>query len=53
MPRCGSPVIMARSHDRCGRAVTGRTGSHTGAHGKFSFTSPSPGVLGMTLTLLP
>jgi len=28
------------------------TGSYTGADGEFSFTSPSPGVLDMTLTLL-
>jgi hypothetical protein len=34
-------------------AITGGTGSYTGAEGKFSFTSPSPGVLDMTLTLLP
>jgi hypothetical protein len=34
-------------------AITGGTGSYTGAEGKFSFTSPSPGVLNMTLTLLP
>jgi len=34
-------------------AVTGGTGSYTGAEGEFSFTSPSPGVLDMTLTLLP
>jgi hypothetical protein len=34
-------------------AITGGTGSYTGARGEFSFTSPSPGVLDMTLTLLP
>ena len=34
-------------------AITGGTGSYTGAEGEFSFTSPSPGVLDMTLTLLP
>ena len=34
-------------------AVTGGTGSYRGAGGEFSFTSPSPGVLDMTLTLLP
>lgn len=33
-------------------AITGGTGSYTGAGGEFSFTSPSPGVLDMTLTLL-
>jgi hypothetical protein len=33
-------------------AITGGTGSYTGARGEFSFTSPSPGVLDMTLTLL-
>ena len=33
-------------------AVTGGTGAYTGAGGEFSFTSPSPGVLDMTLTLL-
>jgi hypothetical protein len=34
-------------------AITGGTGAYTGAEGEFSFTSPSPGVLDMTLTLLP
>jgi hypothetical protein len=34
-------------------AVTGGTGSYRGARGEFSFTFPSPGVLDMTLTLLP
>jgi hypothetical protein len=33
-------------------AITGGTGAYTGAEGEFSFTSPSPGVLDMTLTLL-
>jgi len=33
-------------------AITGGTGSYTGAEGEFSFTSPSPGVLDMTLRLL-
>jgi len=33
-------------------AITGGTGSYTGAEGEFSFTFPSPGVLDMTLTLL-
>jgi hypothetical protein len=33
-------------------AITGGTGAYTGAGGEFSFTSPSPGVLDMTLTLL-
>ena len=34
-------------------AITGGTGAYTGAEGEFSFTSPSPGVLDMTLTVLP
>jgi hypothetical protein len=34
-------------------AITGGTGRYTGAGGEFSFTIPSPGVLDMTLTLLP
>lgn len=34
-------------------AITGGTGSYRGARGEFSFTSPSPSVLNMTLTLLP
>jgi len=34
-------------------AITGGTGSYRGARGEFSFTSPSSGVLDMTLTLLP
>jgi hypothetical protein len=33
-------------------AVTGGTGAYLGAGGEFSFTSPSQGVLDMTLTLL-
>jgi len=33
-------------------AITGGTGAYAGARGEFSFTSPSPGVLDMTLTLL-
>ena len=33
-------------------AITGGTGAYTGAGGEFSFTSPSQGVLDMTLTLL-
>ena len=33
-------------------AITGGTGAYTGAEGEFSFTSPSPGVLDMRLTLL-
>ncbi len=32
-------------------AITGGTGSYRGAGGEFSFTSPSPGVLDMTLTI--
>jgi hypothetical protein len=34
-------------------AITGGTGTYRGAGGEFSFTSPSRGVLDMTLTLLP
>jgi len=34
-------------------AITGGTGSYTGAEGEFSFTEASPGVLDMTLTLRP
>jgi len=34
-------------------AITGGTGAYTGAGGEFSFTEPSPGVLDMTLTVLP
>jgi hypothetical protein len=34
-------------------AITGGTGAYTGAGGEFSFTDASPGVLDMTLTLLP
>jgi hypothetical protein len=33
-------------------AIIGGTGSYRGAGGEFSFTSPSPGVLDMTLTIL-
>lgn len=33
-------------------AITGGTGTYRDAGGEFSFTSPSPGVLDMTLTLL-
>jgi hypothetical protein len=33
-------------------AITGGTGSYTGAEGEFSFTFRSPGVLDMTLTFL-
>jgi hypothetical protein len=33
-------------------AITGGTGRYTGAEGEFSFTSASPGVLDMTLTIL-
>jgi hypothetical protein len=33
-------------------AITGGTGTYRGAGGEFSFTSPSPGVLDMTLTSL-
>jgi hypothetical protein len=32
-------------------AITGGTGRYTGAEGEFSFTSASPGVLDMTLTI--
>ena len=34
-------------------AITDGTGAYTGAGGEFSFTFPSPGILDMTLTLLP
>jgi len=40
------------TQSRIVHAITGGTGSYTGARGEFSFTSPSPGVLDMTLTLL-
>jgi len=33
-------------------AITGGTSNYTGAEGEFSVTSPSQGVLDMTLTLL-
>jgi hypothetical protein len=41
------------TRSRIVHAITGGTGSYTSAKGEFSFTSPSPGVLDMTLTLLP
>jgi hypothetical protein len=41
------------TRSRIVHAITGGTGSYTGAEGEFSFTFPSPGVLDMTLTLLP
>jgi hypothetical protein len=41
------------TQSRIAHAVTGGTGIYRGARGEFSFTSPSPGVLDMTLTLLP
>ena len=41
------------TQSRIVHAITGGTGSYRGAQGEFSFTSPSPGVLDMTLTLLP
>ena len=41
------------TQSRIVHAITGGTGSYTGAEGEFSFTSPSRGVLDMTLTLLP
>jgi hypothetical protein len=40
------------TRSRIVHAITGGTGSYTGAGGEFSFTSPSPGMLDMTLTLL-
>jgi hypothetical protein len=40
------------TRSRIVHAITGGTGNYTGAEGEFSFTSPSPGVLNMTLTLL-
>jgi len=40
------------TQSRIVHAITGGTGSYTGARGEFSFTFPSPGVLDMTLTLL-
>ena len=46
-----SPTDFTQS--RIVHAVTGGTGIYRGARGEFSFTSPSPGVLDMTLTLLP
>ena len=41
------------TQSRIVHAITGGTGAYTGAEGEFSFTFPSPGVLDMTLTLLP
>ena len=41
------------TQSRIVHAVTGGTGRYTGAGGEFSFTFPSPGILDMTLTLLP
>jgi len=41
------------TQSRIVHAITGGTGAYTGAGGEFSFTSPSPGVLDMTLTVLP
>jgi hypothetical protein len=40
------------TQSRIVHAITGGTGTYTGAEGEFSFTFPSPGVLDMTLTLL-
>ena len=41
------------TQSRIVHAITGGTGAYTGAEGEFSFTEASPGVLNMTLTLLP
>jgi hypothetical protein len=41
------------TRSRIVHAITGGTGSYRGARGEFSFTFPSPGVLDMTLILLP
>ena len=41
------------TQSRIVHAITGGTGNYRGAGGEFSFTSPSRGVLDMTLTLLP
>jgi hypothetical protein len=41
------------TQSRIVHAITGGTGTYRGAGGEFSFTNPSPGVLDMTLTLLP
>jgi hypothetical protein len=41
------------TRSRIFHAITGGTGTYRGARGEFSFTSPSPGVLDITLTLLP
>jgi hypothetical protein len=40
------------TQSRIVHAITGGTGAYRGAGGEFSFTSPSTGVLDMTLTLL-
>ena len=40
------------TQSRIMHAITGGTGTYRGARGEFSFTSPSAGVLDMTLTLL-
>jgi hypothetical protein len=40
------------TQSRIVHAITGGTGTYRGAGGEFSFTSPSPGVLDMSLTLL-
>jgi hypothetical protein len=40
------------TQSRIVHAITGGTGAYAGARGEFSFTSPSRGVLDMTLTLL-
>jgi hypothetical protein len=40
------------TQSRIVHAITGGTGRYISAGGEFSFTSPSPGVLDMTLTLL-
>ena len=41
------------TQSRIVHAITGGTGAYTGAGGEFSFTEASPGVLDMTLTVLP
>src|SRR5215472_14857382 len=38
------------TQSRIVHAITGGTGRYRGARGEFSFTSPSPGVLDMTLS---
>ena len=40
------------TRSRIVHAITGGTGIYRDAGGEFSFTSPSPGVLDMTLTIL-